>query len=164
MIDFQYLIQPPKKYTFEMPEVRLWAERWCEGKVLNLFAGYTKLDVKEVRVDIDEAVPADYHMDAFEFVKQCNDSFDTVLLDPPYNLRKAREKYGDRQIGSFTKIKLELPRILKLGGRVITFGYDSTGMSFGRGFEKIAICLVCHNGDHNDTIGLVEKYIQPNLF
>jgi len=35
-------------------------------------------------------------------------------------------------------------------------GYDSVGMAKCRGFEKIGICLVCHNGDHNDTICLKE--------
>ena len=56
----------------------------------------------------------------------------------------------------FTKIKNILPRILNKNSRVITLGYDSVGMSRKRGFRKIAICLVCHGGDHNDTIGLVE--------
>jgi hypothetical protein len=28
-----------------------------------------------------------------------------------------------------------------------------------RGFEKIAVCLVCHGGDHNDTICLVDRLI-----
>jgi cobalamin-dependent methionine synthase I len=162
-IDFTYLMQPPKKYTFEMPEVRLWTERWCSGRVLNLFAGMTLLGVDEVRVDIDENAPADYHEDAFKFVKRWEGCFDTVIFDPPYNLRKAREKYGKRYVGSLTKIKEELPRILVLGGRVISFGYDSVGMSRKRGFEKIAICLVCHSGDHNDTIGIVEQYTQPCL-
>lgn len=38
-----------------------------------------------------------------------------------------------------------------------TYGYDSVGMSKSRGFKKIAVCLMCHGGDHNDTICLVEK-------
>jgi len=30
-------------------------------------------------------------------------------------------------------------------------------MSRSRGFEKIAILLVCHGGDHDDTVAVVEK-------
>ena len=58
-MEFKYFQQPPKKYTFEMPQVRKWVEYHCEGTVLNLFAGPTKLSVNEVRVDADQKMPAD---------------------------------------------------------------------------------------------------------
>ena len=164
MIEFTYLRQPPKKYTFEMPELKLWTERMCKGKVLNLFAGYTKLNVDEFRVDINPQAMADVEIDAFEFLTINTEKYDTIILDPPYNLRKAREKYEGRYIGSFTKIKNKIPKILNPAGRVLIYGYDSTGMSLSRGFRKIAICLVCHGGDHNDTICTVEEYNQGSLF
>ena len=157
MIDFTYLIQPPKKYTFEQPKLREWTERICQGKVLNLFAGKVYLDVNEFRVDIDNEFKPDYLGDAYEFVTTTDMKFDTIVLDPPYNLRKAREKYGGKYIGSFTKIKNELSRILNPNGITVIYGYDSVGMSKSRGFEKIALCLVCHNGDHNDTIVVAER-------
>jgi len=157
MVDFTYLTQPPKKWTFEQPKLRKWVEDWCRGKVLNLFAGKTHLDVNEFRVDVSEEFSPDFCSDALEFIKTTNMKFDTIVLDPPYNLRKSREKYNGKYIGSFTKIKNSLNRVLKKDGRVIILGYDSVGMSKSRGFEKVAICLVCHNGDHNDTIGLVEQ-------
>lgn len=160
-MQFTYLTQPPKRYTFEMPKVKEWVESWCIGKTLNLFAGRVKLDVDEVRIDIDPEMKPDFCMDSYEFVKTYQgEPFSTIVLDPPYNLRKSREKYGERWIGSFTKIKNELPRITAQGGRIITFGYDSVGMSASRGFIKIGLCVICHNGDHNDTIGLVEKKIK----
>lgn len=160
MIDFTYLQQPPKRYTFEQPKLKLWCEKWCDGKVLNLFCGKTKLNVDEYRVDIDPLVNPDSCMDAYKFVTETKMRFDTVVFDPPYNLRKAREKYGDRYIGSATKIKNELPKILNSSGIIQTYGYDSVGMSKSRGFEKVAIVLVCHGGDQNDTIGLVERKIK----
>lgn len=157
MIDFTYLLQPPKKYTFEQQKLKLWTEKWCKGRVLNLFAGKTKLNVDEFRVDINKKMIADYYGDAYEFVLNTNKKFDTIILDPPYNLRKSREKYEGKYIGSFTKIKNKISRILNAKGRVINFGYSSVGMSKKRGFKKIAICLVCHSGDHNDTICVVEE-------
>lgn len=160
IINFTYLLQPPRKFTFEQPKLKLWTEKWCQGKVLNLFAGITKLNIDEYRVDINKEMIADYYGDAYEFIKNTNMKFDTIILDPPYNLRKSREKYEGKYIGSFTKIKNELSKILNENGKIITFGYDSTGMSKIRGFEKIAICLVCHSGDHNDTICIIEKRIK----
>lgn len=153
---FTYLKQPPKRYTFEQPKLKKWVERRCIGKVLNLFAGKTRLNVNETRVDSNPDVNPDYCMDAIEFVKKWNGKkFNTVILDPPYNLRKGREKYHNRYIGKFTLLKKELSRILMPNAIVISLGYKSTGM--GKGYTKKEICLINHGGDHNDTIILLEK-------
>ena len=160
MLEFQYLIQPPKRYTFEQPELKRWVEKYCIGLVLNLFAGKTPLNVKEIRNDINPGMPADYHMDGYEFIKYAikeEMKFDTVILDPPYNLRKAREKYNNSIMSPMKKIKDKLPNVISPGGRVISLGYDTVGMSHSRGFEKLALCVVCHSGDHNDTLVIVEK-------
>ncbi len=155
---FKYLKQPPKKWTFEQPKLKKWVESWCKGKVLNLFAGKTKLNVDELRVDLGGEFYPDYQIGAEEFVKTWKgNKFDTIVLDPPYNLRKSREKYNGIYIGSFTKIKKLLSPMLNDNGIIITLGYDSVGM--GKGFEKIAICLVCHSGDHNDTIVTIERKV-----
>ena len=69
--------------------------------------------------------------------------------------RKGKE--SSRYIGKGTKIKNILKRVLNPNGKIIHFGYDTVGMGKGRGFKKIAICLVCHSGDHNDTLCLVEE-------
>ena len=163
MMEITYLTQPPKRYTFEQPKLREWVEKQCKGKVLNLFAGRTKLNVDEYRVDIDKEVPADFYGDAFEFVSTTEMRFDTIILDPPWSIRKSREKYGGRVVGSFTKIKNVLRRILNKGGRVITVGYSSTGMSKSRGFEKIALAVVCHNGDHDDSFAITEEDYEKDI-
>jgi len=162
MINFTYLMQPPRKYTFEMPKLKTWTESYCKGKVLNLFAGKTYLNADEYRVDLSNEFNPDYCGDAFEFITNTELKFDTIIFDPPYNLRKSREKYNGNYIGSLTKIKNELIKILNPGGKILSYGYDSVGMSKSRGFKKIAICLVCHSGDHNDTICLVEEKIENN--
>ena len=157
-MEMTYLSQPPKRWTFEQPKLKEWVESHCHGKVLNLFAGKTRLAVDEYRVDVSNENNPDCVADAFEFVTTTSMKFDTVVLDPPYNLRKSREKYGEnRWIGAFTKIKDHLVSILNPGATVVILGYDTVGMSKSRGFEKVAVCVVCHNGDHNDTLVVVER-------
>ena len=160
IVNFTYLYQPPRKFTFEQPLLKLWTEKWCKGKVLNLFAGKTLMNCDEYRVDINKNMIADFYGDAFKFIENTNLKFDTIIFDPPYNLRKAREKYEGKYIGSDTKIKNILKRVLNHKGRIINFGYNSVGMAKSRGFEKKAICLVCHNGNHQDTICVVEEYLE----
>lgn len=160
-----YLAQQPAKYTFEMPKLKKYVEQQCKGKVLNLFAGKITLLVDETRNDMDPSMPAEYHLPADEFCKMAIDKgwrFDTIILDPPYNLRKSREKYNGRYFGSFTIIKRMIPDLLNPNGKVITLGYDTTGIGKKRGFEKVAACIINHKGDHNDTLCLVERKI-PQL-
>jgi len=148
-IEFTYLLQPPKKWTFEQPKLRKWIEEHCKGKVLNLFAGKTKLNVDEYRIDSSNEFRPDHLGDAL---------VDTIILDPPYSLRKSYEKYKGHYIGSsWTQIRRAVPRVCNKDAIVISLGYNSQGMSRTLGFEKIAILLICHNGDHNDTIVTLEK-------
>lgn len=167
-MDFTYLKQPPKKYTFEMPRLYKWTVQNCKGKTLNLFAGKTKLKgIDETRVDLNKDVPADYYMDAYSFVLMAKEKgwkYDTVVFDPPYNLRKSREKYFGVYTSELRKIKTELPSIINTGGTVISYGYDTTGMGRQRGFELIHVCVVNHSGDHNDTLCIIEKKIQNGMF
>ena len=160
-MEFTYLTQPPKRYTFQQPKLKKWIEKQCRGKTLNLFAGMTKLNINEIRVDNDKDATADYYMDVLEFVYFAKGKmkFDTVILDPPYTFRKSKEKYNGGYIGSFPKLKNALLSILSKEAIIITLGYDTVGMSKSRGFEKKAICIICHNGDHKDTLCLVERRI-----
>ena len=63
-MNFTYLYQPSRKWTFEQPKLKSWVELWCKGSVLNLFAGKTKLDVKEFRVDISNEFEPEFVGDA----------------------------------------------------------------------------------------------------
>ncbi len=159
-VDLFYVVQPPRRYTFEQKKVKEFVEQNCKGKVLNLFAGKTRLNVDEIRVDLSDEFHPDYCMEAFEFIQKAITEkmfFDTVILDPPYSLRKSMEKYKGKVCSSFTKIVNELPLVLNDGGRVISLGYQSTIMGESRGFGKECILLIGHGGSHHDTICVVEK-------
>ena len=56
--------------------------------------------------------------------------------------------------------KREISRIVKVGGKVITFGWNSGGIGRKYGFEIERILLVPHGGWHNDTICTVEVKTQ----
>jgi len=158
-IKFSYLRQPPKKWTFEQPRLRKWIEERCKGKVLNLFAGKTRLNIDEFRVDSSDEFKPDHLGDALDFLKTTDKKFDTIILDPPYSLRKSYEKYNGHYIGSkWTQIRRTIPRVCKKGTIVFSLGYNSMGMSRSLGFIKKEILLVCHNGDHNDTIVTMETF------
>lgn len=158
-MEFTYLYQPPNRFTFQQPKLRKWVESWCRGKVLNLFAGRTMLCVDEYRVDSNPAMKSDWCGDALEFLKNTNLKFQSVILDPPYTLRHAINKYEGHFIGGLKRLKDLVPRVLLPSARVISLGYDSVGMSKSRGFKKLALCLVCHSGAYRDTITIVEEHI-----
>lgn len=149
-----------RRYTFESPKIKKWVEENSSGKCLNLFAGKTKLNLDEVRNDIDQSMLSDYHLDALKFVKQCNDKFDTIILDPPYAYRKAMEMYKGNYTSKFKLIADEITRLLKNNGKVISFGYHTTFMGKKRGFELEKLCVFAHGGAQHATIGIIEvKYL-----
>ena len=95
-----------RRYTFESPKIKKWVERNSYGKVLNLFAGKTLLALDEIRNDIDEQeAVADYHMDCVDFVQKWHEQrctkYHTIILDPPYALRKAMEMYNGNYTSRF---------------------------------------------------------------
>lgn len=161
MIEIEYIKCPLHRYTFRMKPIRNWVESECRGKVLNLFAGRYKLNVDEVRNDLDPHALADYRLDALDFLRNWKgNKFDTILLDPPYAYRKSMELYNGIICSPFKRLKDEIVRNLNVGGRVITFGYQSVVMGETRSFYVAKICLFSHGGAIHDTIATVEVYAQ----
>jgi len=146
-----------RRYTFDSPKIKKWVEDNSSGKCLNLFAGKNKLNLDEVRNDIDKDMIADFHKDALNFVKEWNGKkFDTIILDPPYALRKAMEMYKGNYSSKFKQIADEIPKLCKSTTKVISFGYHSTFLGKIRNFELIKLCIFAHGGSQHCTIGIVE--------
>ena len=158
MVQFEHIRCPLHRYTFSVKPIRAWVEQHCEGRVLNLFAGQTVLNVAEIRNDLDPSMPAAYHLDALEFLRSWQGAlFDTILLDPPYAYRKSMELYKGMVCSPFRQLKDEIPRCLAPGGIVITFGYHSVVMGNNRHFSLERIALFSHGGAIHDTIASVER-------
>lgn len=163
MTDIQRIVCSNHSMTFRVPKIKSWVESLCVGKVLNLYAGETILEVDEIRNDIREIMPAEYHLPAIECVALFDDEyFDTIILDPPYSDRKSMEYYegGKTAVSDFQRVKMSLPRILKQGGRIITLGYQSVVMGKKRGFEVTHVALFSHGGAIHDTVGTCEEKIK----
>jgi len=147
-----------RRYTFQCPKIKTWVEESSKGKVLNLFAGKTKLNLDEIRNDIDEKSIAEYHKDALDFVREWKgEKFDTIILDPPYAYRKAMEMYKGNYSSKFKQIADEIPNILNENGIVISFGYHSTFLGKIRGFKLKELCVFAHGGAQHCTIGIIEE-------
>jgi len=87
---FEHFRCPLHRYTFSVKPVRSWVEQHCEGRVLDLFAGPTPLNIDETRNDLDPEMPTNYHCDALEFLRTWRgEKFNTILLDPPMLTAKA---------------------------------------------------------------------------
>lgn len=156
----------PNKNTFEvLPIKQLIAEEINLHKYwIDPFANKNK--IATVTNDLNQDYDTDYHMDALDFLKMFDSaSVDGVLYDPPYSPRQVSECYhnvGFNVTGETTRAsfwanhKKEISRIVKVGGKVITFGWNSGGIGYKYGFEIKRILLVPHGGWHNDTICTVE--------
>ena len=149
-----------KRQTFQSKKTKKWVEENSYGLCLNLFAGTTKLNLNEVRNDIDKGAKADYRMDALDFVRYAKKKkmkFDTIILDPPYSYRKAMEMYHGHYTSRFKQIADLIPDILTKEGRVISFGYHSTFLGKTRRAVLKKLCVFAHGGAQHCTIGIIEE-------
>ena len=155
-----------RRYTFESPKIKKWVEENSKGKCLNLFAGKTKLNLDEIRNDVDKTMLADYHKDAVDFVKEWKGKkFNTIILDPPYAYRKSMEMYNGNKASRFKILADLIPNILEENGKVIVFGYHSTFLSKKRNATLKKLCVFAHSGSQHCTIGIIEQLndgIPPN--
>lgn len=122
--------------------------------------------------DINPNTSAHSHMDAIEFIKSIqnmDDRIDLVILDAPYTPRQISECYKeigrkvtmeDTQNSRFMKdVKDAADKLLRRGGVVLSFCYNSSGMGINRGYEIEEIKLINGGAAHNDIICMAERKI-----
>lgn len=159
----------PSKNTFSIKPVRDLLDRWVSPKwvIVDPFANDSK--IANITNDLNPEYDTTYHMDALDFLRMLkSESCDCVLYDPPYSPRQVSESYKGfgmevtketTQASWRAKHLDQIQRILKPGGIVICFGWNSNGVGKKRGFEMKEILMVPHGGSKNDTIITVEKKI-----
>jgi hypothetical protein len=159
----------PSKNTFSIKPINdLLFEEITEGLWIDPFANNNKF--AKITNDLNPDIDTSYHLDALDFLKLFeNESIDGVLYDPPYSVRQVKECYDSYGIPVtqettrsdwWTKHKKEISRILKIDGKVISFGWNSGGIGKTNGFLLKRVLLVPHGGIHNDTICTVEIKIK----
>lgn len=160
----------PNKWTFQIPPIAELVSRYVgDGKGwIDPFAGETS--PAEFTNDLNLERKTTHHMDALEFLRSFTGRYNGVLFDPPYSLRQVKECYeslgrdftyeDSHDVGRWTKHKMNIARLLPIGGLVLSFGWNSQGMNKQNGFEVIEGLLVCHGGAHNDTIVTVEMKVR----
>ncbi len=165
----------PNSRTFEIKPIKeLIINEMTNGLWIDPFANNNKF--ANITNDLNPQYETNYHMDALDFLKMFEDSsIDGILYDPPYSPRQVSECYNDvgynvtwdtTKASFWGNHKREISRIVKQGGKVITFGWNSGGIGMKNGFQIKRILLVPHGGWHNDTICTVEikkKDIEPML-
>jgi hypothetical protein len=109
--------------------------------------------------------PYPFKQDAIEYLKNIPaNSKNYLVFDPPYSSYQLKTKYENAGLclgkkynaAYWSNCKKEISRIIKPGGKVISFGWNSNGIGKKYGFKIIKIVLVAHGSIHNDTIATVE--------
>lgn len=158
----------PNKWTFTIKPIKelLQEEVTNDELWVDPFAGENS--PASITNDLNNVRPTTYHMNALDFLKMFDDnSVDGVLYDPPYSPRQVKECYDgfgedvrwDGRITFWSETKNEISRIIRPGGKVICFGWNSMGCGKSRGFEMKKVLLVPHGGTRNDTICTVETKV-----
>lgn len=157
--------QMPNKQTFEIKPIAEFIKRHSvHGVSIDPFANRNK--IASITNDLDPQYDCDFNMDALDFLRTFeNESVDFVLFDPPYSPRQVSESYKmlglsvnmqTTQASFWSNMKKEVSRIVKPGGKVLCFGWNSMGIGKTRGFDMVEVLLVPHGGHHNDTICTAE--------
>ena len=145
------LWQMPNHRTFEIPAIKKLIRDELENKFLDPF-------------------PYPFTQDAIKYLQTFSEnSITSLCFDPPYSQRQLKEMYHDigfsyeMNNSYWSKCKDEIARIMKPGGKVVSFGWNSNGIGKKRGFEITRILLVAHGSQHNDTICTVEVKTRSTL-
>ena len=165
----------PNKETFTIKPIRLLIEKYLkrlgknmlEFEIVDPFVRDSIFkNVCSKTNDLNPNIQAMSNVEALEFLKTIEDeTVDFLFFDPPYSPRQIKECYNnigvnvhqeDTQSKFYSDKKIEIARVMKKGGIVLSCGWNSMGIGKTRGFEIIEILLVAHGGAKNDTIVTVE--------
>lgn len=131
------------RWTFQTKKVRDTLLPFLEGRVLNAFAGETRLSdykrgITEVRNDLNPERPAENHVDAADLGEMFDDgSFDVIVLDPPFSQTQSEEHYDGLHARDMGTIRKALAPLVKPGGAIVEFGFSLWGAAdYYDGWER----------------------------
>lgn len=153
-------------WTFTIPPIKKLLNKYTnDGVWADPYAGYNS--PATITNDLDPEAPTTHHLEAKDFAEQLTDnSLDGVLFDPPYSYRQISEHYKsygktatakDTSYNFYHRTMLELHPKIKVGGIVISFGWNSNGFPKKWGYTPVEYLLIAHGLHHNDTIVTVQR-------
>ena len=164
----------PNCDTFSVPPIAGFVQKYLHKSKVSVDPFARNCRLATYRNDINPETSAEYHMDAEDFgamLKSDGIKADVLLFDPPYSPRQLKECYNsfgrkmqlaDGQTARLRKLwRAALLPVLTPDAVVLSFGWNTVGFGKELGFEIREILLVCHGADHNDTICMAERKLQP---
>lgn len=174
--------------TFDAGAIRDWVEHHLSGRVLNACAGVSVLNHTDevVRNDARESIDADYHLDVAELASRFpEDSFDTIVFDPPWSVYQSNLRYDGYNVGKtntdiptsidLADLPMDLPGpdektqlgharlakegfdyLLPAGGRVIELTFHGTCMPSRLGYDRVERVIFDPIGEGKSVIGSVD--------
>lgn len=156
-----YWTVQPNRWTFETPKIRDWVEHHLTGRTLNMCAGPTELthSAEITRNDLNTDIDADIHVDARTLDQHFDpNTFDTLLYDPPFSENQAETTYDITSASTDqTPIHNTIDTLLKPGGTLIHFGFDSTIMPPTYRYKPNKIALWNNLGGQYDWLSCVTQ-------
>lgn len=161
----------PNKWTFKIKPIEELVKRYVTDGIgwADPFAGTSKL--AELRNDLNPEHGQPSRMEAVDFLENIQQPLNGVIFDPPYSLSEVHKSYKDYGLsskdqenptGGYPKAKDQIARLVRIGGHVISFGWNTVGMGKKRGFEIVEVMLVSHGGNRNDTLVTVDHKCSEN--
>ena len=131
------------KWTFATKMVREVVLDAVDGRVLNAYAGETRLDeykrgLEVVRNDLDKEIDADLHVDVREIDHHFDaESFDAAVLDPPFDPGRAAKLYEGWHGQEYSNARDAVGRLVRPGGTAVELGWNSWGLADKDGWERV---------------------------
>lgn len=161
----------PNAATFSVKPIGEFVQRYLADAKISVDPFARNRDWATYTNDINPNTSAQSHQDAEAFLADLAGrgiaAVDLALFDPPYSPRQVSEHYKaagrevtaeDTQNGRlYKRVRDAIDQIMKPGGIVLSFGWQSVGMGINRGYELLEVMLAAHGGGHNDTICLAER-------
>tara|TARA_Y100000310_G_C20278285_1_gene621351 strand:- start:20 stop:589 length:570 start_codon:yes stop_codon:yes gene_type:complete len=129
--------------------------------------------------DLNPIYDTDYNLEAHDFAKEIRrersdpPEVDLILFDPPWTLNQLKTSYEG--IGQHLELwqaqnkwgqcRSDLARAVKPGGIVMSWGYESHGFGWRRGFKdlEMLIGVQSYQADRYDILCIVEQKVQKTL-
>ncbi|RLM94358.1 hypothetical protein [Haloarcula sp. Atlit-7R] len=158
------------KWTFETSAIRTIVEDAIQGRTLNACAGETHLTSGTgtiIRNDLNPERPAEYHQDICDLENGVFEerSFDSAILDPPFDPQNADKHYEGWHAGDLAAARENLSSLIKPGGVVVELGWNSHDLSKASdSWERTELHLFYRGPCLPDIFLTVSQKTQMSLF